>query len=98
MESEMSNPHQQAMYDALQGYKQKHGQPGVRALLESVAGVTAGSLVPEDRMQAVINACVRGLPVAAQKKAKSLSRPRNLESIATNAYAHWNNPPVQQQD
>jgi len=94
----MSNPHQQAMYDALQGYKQKHGQPGVRALLESVAGVTAASLVPEDRMQAVINACVRGLPVAAQKNAKSLSQPRSFESIAANAYAHFNNPPAPQPD
>ena len=88
----MANPqHQHVMLDALHGYKQKHGQPAVRALLERVAGVTAASDVPENKMQAVISACVKDTPVHAP--VRSLRAHRGVESIVGKAFANWNNPP-----
>jgi hypothetical protein len=91
----MSNPLQQFMLDALHGYRAKHGQPAVRALLERVAGVTAASLVPENYMQTVISACVNGR-MFARADAKSKPRQASLESLVDRAYARFNNPPVPQ--
>jgi hypothetical protein len=94
----MSNPqHARVMLDALQGYKQKFGHPAMRALLEQVASVTAASDVPENRMQAVISACVSGKP-PAHIPLKTLSRTRSVESIAGTAYARWNAPREQPQE
>jgi len=44
------------MLKALRKYKDANGQAAVRNLLESIAGVTAASLVPDDKLAAVIDA------------------------------------------
>jgi hypothetical protein len=92
----MSNPQQQVMFDALHGYRDKYGQPAVRALLERVAGVSAASEVPENYMQTVISACVNER-VFARADATSKPRPDSLGSLATKAFARWNNPPQREQ-
>jgi hypothetical protein len=93
----MSNPqHTKVMLDALQGYKQKNGQPSVRALLERVAGVSAASQVPENRMQAVVSACVEN-KTFERGSAKNLSGLRGVESLAEKAYASWNNSAEREQ-
>ncbi|MBN9602895.1 MAG: hypothetical protein J0G33_08185 [Afipia felis] len=81
------------MFDALQGYRDKNGQPAVRALLENIAGVTAASEVPESKMQMVISACAHGTIYARLPSKKS--SPSSIEDVATRAWARWNNPPPQ---
>lgn len=87
----MPNHHQRTMFDAVQGYKQKYGQPALRALLENVAGVTTASEVPESKMQLVISACAHGTMYARLPPKKP--SPSSIEDVAPRAWARWNNPP-----
>lgn len=80
--------------DALVSYKEEHGHPAMRALLERVAGVSAISLVPESLVGAVLAACIGGRVFGkADAPRPKPRRAKSFEELAGPAFARWNNPP-----
>lgn len=71
----------------LRAYKERHGQPAVRKLLEDTAGVAALSEVPNDLLPAVERAAREG---DASDYRSLLSEDRTLNVSAI--FAKWNGP------
>jgi hypothetical protein len=70
-----------AMNQALHKHRDAHGQPAVRELLEKVANATASSLVPEDKIAAVVAAC----------EATPKPRPPSIAALnPKEIYSKWN--------
>jgi hypothetical protein len=85
MELKMTN--RDRMIQALHEFKDANGHAKMRSLLESVAGVTAISAVPDDKIDAVIKAC-GGAPSASAKAGGTLKTAADIDVDAI--YARWN--------
>jgi hypothetical protein len=90
LESSTLPPERQELNDALLAHKLHYGQPGVRALLEREANVTAASLVPIKKIPAVIAACKQA--AIARGSARRLRKPKSFAEIEGRAFDRWNHP------
>jgi len=89
----MSDPARDDVVEALLGFKRKHSQFAMRQLLETVAGVAAISDIPEEKFDAVIEAC--GKEPAKSDDADDFEggeSPKTIGEIEARAWSKWNDP------
>lgn len=82
----MSSNMRDAMNEALVAFKREQSHPAMRELLERVAGCSAMSEVPDDRIPAVLAACSAPPVIRAAASGKKIDPAR--------IYARYNNPPA----